>query len=168
MKIMKKIFFSLFLLISLSYLFIIISPKIIKNYYPFGIKTAIVLTGSMEPALDINDFVIIKKSNEIKIDDIISYKQINSDNEVLHRVIRINDNEIVTKGDANNTEDKPINIDQVTGVYIGKIKYLGNIIFFIKKPIVFSTIITTFLIIMLIPSKKTVIYKENVTAEMKK
>lgn len=154
MKVIKKICFSLFLLISMLYLFIIISPKIIKDFYPFGIKTAIVVTGSMEPTLKINDFVIMKKPKEIKVNDIISFKQNNTTNEVLHRVIKINNNEIVTKGDANNIEDEPIDIDQVTGVYVKKIKYLGDIIIFVKKPIVFSTIITILFIIILMPNKK--------------
>ena len=118
MKILKKILFVLFLIVSLTYLYIILSPKIFKNYYPFGIKTAIVLTGSMEPTLQINDFIVVKKAKNIKINDIISYKDENSKNEVLHRVISINGNKIITKGDANNTADKPITINQVTGVYL--------------------------------------------------
>jgi signal peptidase len=124
------------------------------DYYPFGIRTAVILTGSMEPTIKINDFVIVKKPDNIKLNDIISYKEKNSDVEVLHRVIAINGDEIITKGDANNKEDTPINIDQVTGIYIGKIKYLGKIIAFVTKPIVFSIIVTSFFIIMLIPSKK--------------
>lgn len=152
MKIIKKIFFSLFLLILLLYLFIIITPKYIKGFYPFGIRTAIVLTGSMEPSLKINDFVIMRKTKSIKVNDIISYKLNNS--EILHRVIKINNGLVVTKGDANNKEDNPININQVTGVYVGKIKYLGSIITFITKPIIFSTIITLLAVIIFIPVKK--------------
>lgn len=149
MKTIKKICSGLFLLISLLYLFIIISPKIIDDFYPFGIKTSIVLTGSMEPTIKINDFVIVKKATNIQVNDIISYKQQGSNLEVLHRVIRINDNEIVTKGDANNTEDTPINRKQVTGVYVGKIKYFGNLISFISRPIVFSFIMTIFFILLI-------------------
>jgi len=154
MKIIKKIFFSLFLLILLLYLFIIITPKYIKGFYPFGIRTAIVLTGSMEPSLKINDFVVMKKPKNIKVNDIISYKESGSDSEVLHRVIKINNGLVVTKGDANNKEDNPISINQVTGVYVGKIKYLGSIITFITKPIIFSTIITLLAVIIFIPVKK--------------
>ena len=106
----------------------------------------------MEPSLKINDFVIMRKTKSIKVNDIILYKLNNS--EILHRVIRINNNEIVTKGDANNKEDNPISINQVTGVYVGKIKYLGSIIIFITKPIVFSTIITLLAVILFIPVKK--------------
>jgi len=154
MKILKKISFSLFLLISLSYLFIVLSPKIIKDFYPFGIRTAIVLTGSMEPTLEINDFVIMKRPKEIKINDIISYRQTNSGNEVIHRIISIKNNQIITKGDSNNIEDKPIDVSQVTGIFVGKIKYLGNIIFFMQKPIVFSIVITAFFVIIIIPSNE--------------
>lgn len=153
MKVIKIIIFSLFLLISLVYLFIIVSPKVFKGFYPFGIKVAIVSTGSMEPTLKINDFVVVKKPKQIQINDIISYKEDSSDIEVLHRVIKINDDEIITKGDANNIEDKPITSDKVTGIYVTKIKYFGNMINFIKKPVVFSLIITFFVILMLIPSK---------------
>ena len=156
MKIIKKIIFVLFLIVSCTYLFIVVSPKIFKNFYPFGIKVAIVLTGSMEPTLNINDFVIIKKTNNIKINDIISFKENNTKKEILHRVISIDKDKIITKGDANNTEDMPINMNQVTGVYVGKIKYLGNIISFITQPIIFSTIITLLVIIMMIPNKNKI------------
>ena len=154
MKTVKKIVFFLLLLLSLIYIFIVVSPRIFKNFYPFGIKTAIVLTGSMEPTLNVYDFVIVKKPTKVKVNDIVSYKPENGNNEVLHRVVEIKENKVITKGDANNVEDKPINKNQVTGIYIYKIKYLGNIICFIRKPIVFSTLITLFVITLFIPTKE--------------
>lgn len=154
MKTVKKIVFGIFLLISLLYLFIIISPKVFKGFYPFGIKTAVVATGSMEPTLEINDFVVMKKPKSIKVNDIISFKEKNLKYEVLHRVIKIDGDEIATKGDANNVEDKPTNRNDVTGVYLCKIKYLGNIISFINKPLGVSIVCTTLFIIFIIPSKE--------------
>ena len=154
MKTVKKISFSLFLLVSLAYLFVVISPRIFTGFYPFGIKAAVVMTGSMEPTININDFVILNRPKDIKVNDIVSYKDKDNKNEVLHRVVSINNDEIITKGDANNVTDEPINRNQVTGVYIGKIKYLGKIISLVNKPIVFATIITSLVIFMLIPSKE--------------
>ncbi len=154
MKTVKKISFSLFLLVSLAYLFVVISPRIFTGFYPFGIKAAVVMTGSMEPTININDFVILNRPKDIKVNDIVSYKDKDNKNEVLHRVVSINNDEIITKGDANNVTDEPINRNQITGVYIGKIKYLGKIISLINKPIVFATIITSLVIFMLIPSKE--------------
>ncbi len=156
MRIIKKIVFALFLLISLTYLFIVVSPIIFKDFYPFGIRTAIVLTGSMEPTLAINDFIIVKKPNNIKINDIVSYKSDESKKEILHRVISINGDEIITKGDANNKVDKPIDVSQVSGVYIGKVKYLGKIIKLVTKPIGLSLTITIVMIIMLCPIDKKI------------
>lgn len=154
MKAVKKISFSLFLLVSLAYLFVVISPRIFTGFYPFGIKAAVVMTGSMEPTININDFVILNRPKDIKVNDIVSYKDKDNKNEVLHRVVSINNDEIITKGDANNVTDEPINRNQITGVYIGKIKYLGKIISLVNKPIVFATIITSLVIFMLIPSKE--------------
>lgn len=163
MRKFKNIIFVLFLLIALIYLFITISPKIFKNFYPFGIRTAIVLTGSMEPTLQVDDFVITKRPKEINVNDIISYKDENNKREVLHRVIEINGDEIITQGDANNTQDNPINRSQVTGVYIGKSTVLGKIISFLSKPLGFSMTVTLICIIILIPSKR----KEEIKEEIK-
>ena len=155
MKTIKKVFFALFLLMSLSYLYIVVSPKIFKNFYPFGIKTAIVLTGSMEPTLNIDDFVILRElKGRVNVNDIVSYKRPDEKNEVLHRVVSVDKNIVITKGDANNKEDDPIDVMQITGVYVRKVKYLGKIITFFTKPLGVSITVTLFLIILLFPTSK--------------
>ncbi len=155
MKTIKKVFFALFLLMSLSYLYIVVSPKIFKNFYPFGIKTAIVLTGSMEPTLNIDDFVILRElKGRVNVNDIVSYKRPGEKTEVLHRVVRVDKNIVITKGDANNKEDDPIDVMQITGVYVRKVKYLGKIIAFFTKPLGVSFTVTLFLIILLFPTSK--------------
>ena len=153
MKIVKKLLFGLFLVISLTYLFIVITPKIFKNFYPFGIRVAVVLTGSMEPTLNINDFVIIKKPVSFEVGDIISYQSSDTKNDVMHRVISINGDEIQTRGDANNTVDAPIDRSQVTGVYVGKIKYVGKVISFFTSPFGFGLIVVFLMVIVLLPTK---------------
>lgn len=154
MKIIKKICFGIFVVIVLLYLFIIVSPRLFAGFYPFGIKTAVVLTGSMSPAIEINDFVIVKKPEEIKVGDIVSYSQEDSNMEVLHRVVEIEGETITTKGDANNAIDKPIEKSQVTGVYVGKVKYFGKILSFVTQPVVFSVIVVILLVVLFAPYKK--------------
>ena len=155
MKTIKKVFFALFLLMSLSYLYIVVSPKIFKNFYPFGIKTAIVLTGSMEPTLNIDDFVILRElKGRVNVNDIVSYKRPGEKNEVLHRVVSVNKNIVITKGDANNKEDDPIDVMQITGVYVRKVKKKKKIITFFTKPLGVSFTVTLFLIILLFPTSK--------------
>ena len=41
---------------------------------PFGVGAAIVLTGSMEPTLNVNDLVIVKKTDNIEIGDIVVFQ----------------------------------------------------------------------------------------------
>ena len=154
MKIAKQIFLGLMVVILLVCVFVVVSPRIFDGFYPFGIKTAIVLSDSMVPTIKKDDFVIMKKPGEINIDDIVSYKETESNMEVLHRVVKINDDEITTRGDANNTDDKPINKGQITGIYVGKMEYMGKVINFITTPIVFSIIITFLIILMIVPYKK--------------
>ena len=83
-----------------------------------------------------NDMVIVKKvnnSNELKLYDVISY--INEDNvNIIHRIIEIDNDSIITRGDSNNISDKPIKFSQVVGVYTNfKIPKLGLIVFFLES-----------------------------------
>lgn len=168
MKVLKAIGFGLFIALISVYLFIIISPKIFTGFYPFGIRTAVVLTGSMSPAIEINDFVIVRKPDAINVGDIVSYKEDDGGMEVLHRVVKIEDGKITTKGDANNVEDKPVEISQATGVYVGKVEYLGKIISFIIQPVVFSIVIVLLLIILFAPYKKLKVFQKSETKDEKK
>ncbi len=154
MGIVKKICFGVFVLLILAYIFIIVSPRIFPGFYPFGIKTAVVLTGSMSPTVEINDFVIVKKPDDVKVDDIVSYNEDGNSMEVLHRVVKIDGDTVVTKGDANNANDKPIKLSQITGVYVGKARVLGNVLSFITQPIVFSVIVVVLFVVLFAPYKK--------------
>ena len=154
MSTLKKILLGIFVVLAVVYLFIIVSPRLFKGFYPFGIKTAVVMTGSMVPTVEIDDFVILEKPGEIEEGQIVSYEVPGDKNEVLHRVVEVDGDKVITKGDANNVEDDPITKDQITGVYVGKIKFLGNFISFITKPIVFGIVMVLLLIWVLMPSKK--------------
>lgn len=121
------------------------------------------LSGSMEPTLHIEDYIIIKKSNEYKIGDIIIYKNENSPL-IIHRIVQINGNQIITKGDANNLNDEPILKEQIKGKYICKINYIGKIINFLKKPIIFSILITLITYLFIVQTKN----KEVNSSESKK
>ena len=86
--------------------------------------------GSMEPELKVGDIVLVKEVNEeeLKKDDIISFRQ--GQSVVTHRIIELNENEkkYKTKGDNNNVEDREeITYAQVEGKVVGRIPFLGKI-----------------------------------------
>ena len=82
-------------------------------------------TGSMESNIHINDYVLAMKQKEYKENDVITFKT--KDIFVTHRIIKIEDNKIITKGDANNDEDEIIELNQITG----KVIYTGGVLNFI-------------------------------------
>jgi len=104
-----------------------------KDYFDiFGYTIFNVETGSMNPIIQIGDIIIVKLTDNIQEDDIITFKENNKF--ITHRVININENEIITKGDNNNTQDKPIRRTDV----LGKVVYMVNNVNIWKK--VFSDI----------------------------
>lgn len=122
MKILKKIilimldilivFISILVIIAITYVF---QTKILHKKYAdvLGFTAFRVITGSMADTINIGDIVIVKINDNIKINDIIVYQD--NDYFVTHRLIQENGNELVTRGDANNSEDVPISRNQVLG-----------------------------------------------------
>lgn len=79
----------------------------------FGYSILSTETGSMSPIIEKGDIIIIKIGDEIKENDIITYKK---DNVLItHRIEQIQGNTIITRGDYNNIQDEPIEKSQVIG-----------------------------------------------------
>ena len=83
---------------------------------PFGYGAAVVLSGSMEPEFSTGDMIVVKETEDFDIYDIVVYKSGSS--LVVHRIVGIGAEKVVTKGDANNTEDEPITRADVLGKVI--------------------------------------------------
>ncbi len=135
------VLFALFLLASI---YSFIQVKILKNDHSslFGYSLFEIQTGSMHGSVEIGDWILVKSDNNIKIGDIITYKQDN--NFITHRVVEAYQDSFVTKGDANNAKDKPIDRSQI----VGKVKKVLHSFGFLKKTI-FNPIVIIFLIITL-------------------
>ena len=124
-KIFKKIFklfIDIIVFIAFAILVIIIYSKIKmiathSNYFDvFGYSFFNVATGSMEPTIKQNDLIIVSSKESYTVGDIITFEM--DDSYITHRVINISNNKILTKGDANNTNDKEIKSDVVIGKVI--------------------------------------------------
>ncbi len=106
---------------------------------PFGYGVSVVLSGSMEPELMINDVVIIKETTDVKENDIVVFQENNM--MIIHRIIQTDEKTITTKGDANNVEDAPISKNSVKGIMIAKIPKVGSIVQILKQPFVVAMIL---------------------------
>ena len=130
----------------------------------FGIKTFVIISGSMEPKLNIGDIVIIKKveENELQENDIISFRS--GESVITHRInkIIIEDTGKIkyeTKGDNNNTADRTfVKFEDIEGKQINKIPYIGNVTLLLKNKI-------TIIIILLV---MYIVYWHNMNIENRK
>ncbi len=138
----KFIYLILILLVTFNvYNFVCIN--ILKTDIPLinGYGILEVVSGSMEPTIDVGDLIVINtKYHDIKENDIITFYDENN-SFVTHRVIKIEDNMITTKGDANNTEDKKFSKTKVVGKYVTRIKGMGRIMSSFKSPFVMVMIL---------------------------
>ena len=134
-------------IITLIGVYYIYQIKVVKNDYAdiFGYTFFEVATGSMSGTIEIGDVVITKITKEVNENDIIVYKEGNSF--ITHRIIRKDGDVIVTKGDANNAEDLPINNEAVLGTVIKIIPKIGIWKKVILSPEVIGLIV--FLIVLL-------------------
>lgn len=112
------------------------------NY--FGYTYFNTISGSMEDTINIDDYVFVEITKDVEVDDIVTF--CHEDMVITHRVIKMNEDELVTKGDANNIEDNPISKEQVIGkvIYIGR--DFGKYIKLITEPIVFVSFFVTVLL----------------------
>ena len=132
-----SIFFALYGLFQVSIL-----DKGYASY--FGYALFEVESGSMSPTINAKDMVIVKETNKIKQDDIITYELEN--NFITHRVIEIKENKVVAKGDYNNYEDKTIPKDCIIGKVVLRIPKFGIWKEIALSPIVLITIFFTMLL----------------------
>lgn len=149
-------FFTIILIIILAILvFCYAQLKIFnKDYINFcGYTIFQVITGSMSNTINPQDIVIVKLTDDVKTHDIITFRV--GDDFVTHRIIGNEEDKIITRGDANNSQDAPITKDQIIGKVVFIISNVAIWINVIKEPVVIAAIIISIIVI------KLLFFKEN-------
>lgn len=144
------------------------SVKILKNDYSnvFGYTLFEVVSGSMEPAIDKWDVILVKIGEDYKVGDIVSYKS--DDAFITHRIVEIKGDTYITQGDANNTVDKPITKDKIAGKVVKVFKEVGVWIKVFTTPkVIVASLITILLMFYTIKilKKKDAEIEKNETEE---
>lgn len=156
---MKKKIDTIFTIILLVILIILISCyaqlKVFhKDYINFcGYTIFQVITGSMSPTINPQDIVIVKLTDDVKTNDIITFRVGNDF--VTHRMIGTEEDKIITRGDANNSQDAPITKEVIVGKVVFIISNVAIWIKVIKEPIVIAAIIISIIVIKIIFFKET-------------
>lgn len=96
-----------------------------------GYEQYVVVSGSMEPAIPVGSLVMAKpvKPAELQVGDVIVfYTERHIDTPVTHRVVenRIDEREVITKGDANAANDiNPVLYENIDGKVARHIPRIG-------------------------------------------
>lgn len=96
----------------------------LNDMFLFNSRPTIIITGSMEPAIQVNSIVTLEpvEYEDIEVGDVIRYTSYKGYS-VLHRVIFKNNSYVVTQGDANAKPDEfVVTRDQITG----RVKSINN------------------------------------------
>ena len=110
-----------------------------------GIRSMVVLTGSMEPSIPVASIIFVGKEDFYQIGEVIAFK--NSQGvTITHRIAdKLEENGTLvfkTKGDANNAGDSElIPAGNIVGKQILTIPYLGRITAFLKTPLGFISLV---------------------------
>ena len=100
---------------------------------PFGCGVAVVLSGSMEPTIRIDDLIIVTEQDDYRENDIIAYQS--GSMVVVHRIIQVEPDTVITQGDANNAPDAPIRKEMIKGKVVHWIPGAGRIARLLKSPV---------------------------------
>ena len=131
----------------------ILNPKETPSF--LGIKTYVIVSGSMEPTIHIGDVVVAKnvKDNELQVGDIICFRH--GQTVITHRISEVieenNEIEYKTKGDNNNVEDeKYISEINIEGTVKATIPKVGKASSYIREHMIIIIAIFAILIILIL------------------
>lgn len=113
---------------------------------PFGYGAAVVLTGSMEPAIMAEDLILVSAHEDYTVGDIVVYQS--GRILVVHRIIRMEETTVITKGDANQAEDEPVALENIKGEVISVIPGLGTIARILKTPVATILLLASAVLLM--------------------
>lgn len=157
---MKKYIFRVIIFIVISLvvgltIYTINARKVTGNrlVMPFNKTIAYVTTGSMLPTIKGSDLIVIEKTNDYEVDDIVVYQDGNLI--VVHRIISIEGEKVITAGDGNDGSlDDPINMNMIQGEVIKIIPVLGFILKLLKSPVGIILIISSAIFLLVLSYKK--------------
>lgn len=116
----------------------------------FGYSVAVVASGSMEPALAVDDMIFNRAQDDYAVGDIITFAKGTS--LTTHRIVAVTDDGYRTQGDANNTVDPdPVAPQEVVGRVVGRLPGVGGLLAALKTPLGMTILLSVGLILLEFP-----------------
>ncbi|MFY8331625.1 signal peptidase I [Vagococcus carniphilus] len=161
--------------------------KSFNGYRMFGVLTnSMVSPGNKlkEGGFRAGDILILKEveTKDLKVGDVITYRpstnpDSKSTNYLTHRVVKIEKGKkskgeegyyFTTRGDANTTDDMPMNEKALVGKVVGKVPKLGGVITYVKENLILSIVFIASVVGFVWVIKMYIISGEEAELEQKK
>lgn len=133
---------------------------------PLGFGVGVVLSGSMEPELSVDDVIIVYRDDEYAVGDNVVFTSHGI--LVVHKIISIDGDTVTTQGTANNVCDEPIPLDAIKGKVIDHIdaaysKPFLAVVEFVRSPLVALLILLSSALLLFLSYKSDKKEKANTT-----
>lgn len=115
----------------------------------FGLGSAVVLSGSMEPELPVGSLLFIHREKSYEVGEIVIYRDGGS--LVTHRLVSLENGEATTRGDANNTNDASFPASQILGKVTAVLPGVGSAILWFQTPLGICTVLLICGLLMILP-----------------
>lgn len=108
----------------------------------FGYCMAGVVSGSMEPEIRVGDLIVTRSQVTYAQGDIILFYEPGSGSYITHRILLSSGGQYVTKGDANDTEDRfRVTDASVVGKVVAVCPGFGYVVGFLQSPLGMLTVL---------------------------
>lgn len=118
-----------------------------------GLRLCAVQSGSMEPNIPTYSLCLISTRydyDSLQVGDIVVYNRPYDHLQVVHRIVAILDEGIITKGDANATDDGLLLTESdIYGVYLCHIPGIGRITSLVRTPVGIAVILAAVVLLLL-------------------
>lgn len=105
----------------------------VENPTVFGFTAAVVVSGSMAPALEVGTLILIRAQDSYGPGDIVTFRSGSS--LVTHRIVSAVSEGFVTRGDANHTSDpEAVALDDIVGKVVWQSLAVGLAVGYIRTP----------------------------------
>lgn len=123
-----------------------------------GLRLCAVQSGSMEPNIPTYSLCLVNTRYDYDTlieGDVVVYDRPYDHLQVIHRIIAIFDEGVITKGDANSTDDGLLlTEDDIEAEYILHIPYIGKLTTLVRTPVGIGIIITCVALLLIADSIK--------------
>lgn len=126
----------------------------------FGFSAAVVVTGSMSPAIEPGDLVVCRRSTDYAVGDVITFHS--GASLVTHRIVGSTPDSYITQGDANNVADAdPVPNGAIVGRVVFTVPKLGIFIEKLRTPLGMTVLVLIGFALIELPKFKEVYHGKH-------